>query len=200
MAKNYHLPAVVWLKATDYTHAWLQDELGGEIRIKDQRVISVQHLPGARQALRMETVEDMMERKPIGRVLSATRKNCFEAGVALDAEVMEKEYGVTKEMLQTFVPLECPRMCLTKNGVLRPWTSDVAFSDAQAKIMQRILRDAFWEGVELFAGEYARRHAGEKYAAVQMVEEFCRQTHTPDTHIEAIRREWQRRAKRQAST
>ena len=194
--KVYDVPAIVWLKMTDYMHGWLQWELGGEARVKDQRVVCVQHLPGARAILRMETVEDMMEKKPIGNVMSATRKNCMEAGLNIDEDVMAREYGVTREAMKMFVPVECPKMCLTKSGVLRPWTLDVCLGREQAAAMQRLLRNAFWQAVEEYDAKYARKMNGRKYPAVDMVEEFCMDTETPDLYVEAIRREWQRRVKR----
>ena len=198
--KVYDVPAIVWLKMTDYMHGWLQWELGGEARVKDQRVVCVQHLPGARAILRMETVEDMMEKKPIGNVMSATRKNCMEAGLNIDEDVMAREYGVTREAMKLFVPVECPKMCLTKSGVLCPWTLDVCLGREQAAAMQRLLRNAFWQAVEEYDAKYARKMNGRKYPAVDMVEEFCMDTETPDLYVEAIRREWQRRVKRVKSS
>lgn len=194
--KNYKIPAIVWLKMTDYTHGWLQFELGGGARVKNQRVVCVQHLPGARRVLRMEAVEDMMERKPIGNAMSATRKLCMEAGLEIDPDTMEKEYGVTQERLELFVPVECPKMCMTKHGVLRPWTLDVCFGKEQATAMQALLRAEFWKAVEEFDREYAQSMDGEKYPAVEMIEAFCAKTETPDLYVEAMRREWQRRCKR----
>lgn len=193
---NNGLPAVAWLKVTNYMRGWLEHELGCALRAHGQPVICVQHLPGAREILRMETVEDMMDKQPLGIALSATRRNCFDAGLAIDADVMEREYGVTKEALKGFVPIECPRMCLTRNGVLRPWTLLVGFSLTQAIQLQRLLRQEFWKAVEAFDARYAEEQGGEWYAAKDMVEEFCAETQTPDYHVEAIRREWQRRVKR----
>ena len=194
--KMYGVPAVAWLRVTDYMHGWLQHELGSEAWIRNQRVVCVQHLRGARDVLRMETVEDMMERRPLGNALSGTRRNCFAAGLEIDAEVMEKEYGVTREALGLFVPIECPRMCLTRNGVLRPWTLDVCMGKEQALALQRLLRNEFWLAVEEFDRRYAKEMGGEKYPALDMVEEFCRETRTPDMYADSIRREWQRRRKR----
>ena len=199
MEKTYKTPAIAWLKVTDYMHGWLQHELGGAARIREQRVVSVQHLPGAREVLRMETTEDMMEKKPIGNAMSATRRNCLMAGMEIDAAVMKREYGVTSELLQLFVPIECPKMCLTKNGVLRPWTLNVCLGREQAAQMQRLVRSAFWNAVEEFDREYARQMDGKRYPAVDMIEAFCKETETPDIHVDAMRREWQRRAKRSKS-
>lgn len=198
MEKNYKVPAICWLKVTDYLHGWLQHELGGEARVRNQRVICIQHLPGAREILRQQAVEDMMGKKPLGSALSGTRRNCFAAGLDIDAETMEREYGVTAEVLKLFVPIECPKMCLTEHGVLRPWTLDVCLSKAQATALQRLLRGAFWDAVEEFDVRYARKHEGEKYPAVDMIEDFCKETNTPLSYADVIRREWQRRCKRRA--
>lgn len=195
--KVYKLPAITWLRMTDYTHGWLQYELGSGARIKEQKVVSVQHLPGAREVLRMETVEDMLEKQPLGNALSGVRKNMLQAGLEIDPDVMEREYGVTKELLRQFVPIECPKLCLTKHGVLRPWNLYKCFGKEQARALQKILRQAFWEGVAEFNAKYARQMDGKKYPAVEMVEAFCEETNTPDMYIDAIRNEWQRRLRRE---
>lgn len=193
--KNFQLPAIVWLKVTDYMHGWLQYELGGSIRMGDKKVISVQHLSGARDILRMET--EMEVRKPVGLAVSATWWNCIEAGMTIDRETVERVFGLTHEDLELFEPIECPKICLTKDGVLRPWTNDVCFSKRQAAAMQQLLRDAFWQAVEQFDRSYAQKMEGKKYPAVDMIESFCAETKTPDLFVAAIRREWQRRQKRQ---
>ncbi len=196
MERTYKIPPVVWLKMTDYMHGWLQHDLGGAARIHNQRVVCVQHLPGARDILRMETAEDVMDHTPVGNVMSATRRNCLCAGIGIDSSFIECEYGLTAEGLDLFVPIECPRMCLTKNGVLRPWTLDVCFGKEQATAMQRLLRGEFWKAVGEFNEEYARQRGGRGYPAIEMIEGFCTKTETPDLYIDAIRREWQRRVKR----
>ena len=92
MEKKYELPPIVWLKMTDYMHGWLQYELGGAAMIKEQRVVCVQHLPGAREILRMESFEDLeLGVMKISNAMSATRKNMLEAGMVLDASVIEQE-------------------------------------------------------------------------------------------------------------
>lgn len=196
MEKNYKTPPIVWLKVTDYMHGWLEWELGSAARIRDQRVVCLQDIPGVRDVMRMETMEDMMERRPVVNAMSATRKNCIMAGIGLDAQVIEQEYGMTKELLRLFVPIECPKRCMTVNGVLRPWTPDVCFSKEQASAMQRLIRQAFWEAVEAFDRKYAKKMDGEKYPAVEMIEAFCQETKTSEVYIDAMRREWQRRVKR----
>ena len=196
MEKKYDIPPIVWLKITDYMHGWLQYELGCAARVNEQRVVCVQHLPGARNALRMESFNDI-ELKPmkITNAMSANRKNILSAGLVLDASYIEKEYGVSPETMKLFVPIECPKMCLTKNGVLRPWTLDVSFSHEQASALQRILRNAFWQAVEEFNIGYSRRMNGAYYPQIDMIEDFCAATSTPDIHADTIRREWQRRLK-----
>lgn len=197
MDKSCRTLVIVWLKTTDYMHGWLQNELCGEARVGGQRVVSVQHLPGARDILRMPTAADTMEKHLLGNAMSATRRNCMCAGLDIDPEVMEKEYGVTKELLALFVPIECPKMCLTRDGVLRPWTPDVCLGREQATELQRLLRHKFWDAVGEFDRKYAAEQGGDKYTAREMIEEFCAETKTPELYIDSIRREWQRRVKRQ---
>ena len=192
---NYKLPAVVWVKVTDFMHGWIQRELGGGARIGNQRVVCIQDLDGAREILRMEA-DEMAMQHPVAVAMSATWKNCIEAGLDIDAETVGREYGVTRQSLNSFVPIECPRMCMTRNGVLRPWTPDVCLSQRQAFAVQQLLRRAFWDAVSDFDREYARK-AGGRYPAVEMIEEFCAETQTPDIHVDAMRREWQRRTKRE---
>lgn len=199
METNYRMPAIVWLKMTDYMHGWLQWELGGALRVKNWRVLSVQHLPGAREVLRgMESEGDRMGRCRVNNSMSATRRNCIDAGMDLDPDVTHELYGVTKEDLGSYLPVECPKMCMTRNGVVRPWTSDVNLGRRQSTALQHLLREAFWGAVEQYNREYAERMGGSEYPAVDMIEGFCEMTGTPDLHVEAMRREWQRRQKRQA--
>ena len=153
--------------------------------------------PGARHVLKMETVDDVtMTPSDTGVSMSDTRKNCIEYGLKLDPEAVEKLYGMTSDRLKMYVPIECPRLCLTKNGVLRPWTLDVCFSQKQGTALHRLLRQEFWHAVERFDEEYARKMGGRKYPAVDMIEQFCSETGTSDIHVDALRREWQRRVKR----
>lgn len=196
MSKNYDLPPIAWLRVTDYMHGWIQYELVGAARIGDQKVVCLQDLPGAKEALAMETQDDM-ELKPskIGEAMSSARRNMLVAGLSIDEEVVGREYGLTRDGLALFLPVECPRRCLTKNGVLRPWTLDVGFGRQQARELQGVLRTAFWKAVEQYNTEYARKMNGRKYPAVDMIEDFCRTTKTPDIHVESMRREWQRRVK-----
>ena len=197
METTYKLPPIVWLRITDYMCAWLQYELGGDLRIGTQRVICVQHLPGAREVLRMPSETDTSDSKTVGNSISAARKNCIDAGLRLDPESIERQYGVTEVALKTFVPVECPTMRVNFNGVLRPWTLNVNFGKPQSGAMLKLLRDAFWMAVGRFAENYAKDRGCEKYAQIDMIEAFCAETNTPDEYAEAMRREWQRRMKRQ---
>lgn len=194
--KNYRLPAIGWLRVTDFLLGWIKSELSGGARVMNQRVVCLQHLKGARDALRMETCDDTMEAGQIGSAMSATRYNCVAAGMQLHPAVVQQMYGITEEELALFVPIECPRLALTENGVLRPWTNDTCFGAKQATALHRLLREAFWQSVGEFAGQYAREHHGEKYAQEDMIEAFCKETGTDDIHVPALRREWQRRCKR----
>lgn len=194
--KKYKVPPIVWLKLTDYMHGWLQSELGGGSRVGDQRVVSVQHLPNARNVLRMETMDDIaLEPMKMWNSMSATRRNMMAAGLELDEDYMEREYGMTKALMKLFVPIECPKMTLTKYGVMRPWSLDTNLSRRQANELIQVVRTGFWEAVEEFDDNYAVEHRGEKYAAADMVEAFCKETQTLDKYEDAIRREWQRRLK-----
>ena len=195
--KNYKLPQVAWLKVTDYMHGWLQRELGGAAKIGEQRVVCLQHLPGAREALRMETDEDLMDVKPVGNAMSATRRNLVNLGIAFDKEVMEAFYGVTAEQLKLFVPIECPDRCMTKYGVLREWTNEVSFGHKQAGALQQVVRAGYWEAVGEFNAEFARRLGRNDYTSIEMVEAWCKETGTSEVHAEAIKREWNRRVARE---
>lgn len=189
------LPPITWLRVTDYMHGWIQQELTGELKIQEQRVVCVQHLQGAREVLRMETAEAPVER-PVEKSISSTFRNCIDAGLDIDEEAMRETYGVTRDLLKLYLPIECPPNCLTKNGVLRRWTGDTRFGRQQASAMQQLLRDAFWEAVERFDRAYAQRTGSKDYPAVDMIEAFCAETKTPDIYVDAMRREWQRRQKR----
>lgn len=188
--KTYGPIPMVWLKMSSYMHGWLDYELGCAVMAHGKHVLCVQHLEGARDVLRMESMEDQMTPGQTQAAMSVTRRNCIEAGMVLNAEVVERMYGVTKETLALYVPVECPKMCLTKLGVLRPWTRDVTFSKAQAQAMQKLLNGFFWKSVADFDARYVHegRHSDEK-----MLEAFCKATRTPDVYVAALRREWQRK-------
>jgi len=196
MERQYKVPPVAWLRVTDYMHGWLQHELGGGARIGEQRVVCLQHLPGAMDALMMETADDTAEAGPVDKAMSATRRNVIAVGLESDPEVTAGLYGVTAELLGSFVPVECPPRCMTEHGVLREWTNDVGFGQRQAGALQQVIRAGFWRAVEAFNAEYARRVGGRDYPAIEMVEAWCRETGTNEVHSEAIKREWNRRVAR----
>ena len=127
---NSKLPPIVWLRVTDFIHAWLQHELSGELIVKDQRVVCVQHLEGAREVFRMATVNDIKEKNPAATSLSAVKRNCIAEGIDLDEETVTDQCRVLKEDLRMFVPIECPKVCMTLSGVLRPWTLEITFGHA----------------------------------------------------------------------
>lgn len=197
--KSYRVPYIVWLRVTDYMHGWMQYELGSCARVGEQKVVCVQHLPGAREVLRMETNNDLDRKGRIDKTMSAARMNCVKAGLKMDAEVIERDYGLTSETLKLFVPVECPDMKMTERGVLRPWTLDTCLGRRQANELMQVLRDAFWKAVSAFNEEYAKSMCGEKYPTIDMVEAFCKLTNTSDVYAEAIKREWNRRVKRSSS-
>jgi len=198
MDKNGKMPAIVWLRVTGFLRGWLVYEYGSKVMVNGRRVVCLQHLDGVRDILRMETVDDMelSPDLPVELSLSASRYGLISAAMTLSPEAAERIYHLSLEQLQQFVPIEVPRVRLTEEGLLRPWSGDAMLGDAQAKALLRLLREAFWEDVERFARRYAREHDGEKYAQEDMIAAFCRLTKTSDLHIEAMRREWQRRCKR----
>ena len=203
--KGFSLAAVAWLKVTDFMQGWLQKELGGGTRMGGKRVISLYHLDGARDVLRLETCDDVngddedMEPDVQENSMSVTRYGCIDAGLALDPKATERLYGIGREELSLYVPIECPRTCLTPDGVLRPWTSDRCFGRQQANELLRLIREAFWRGVAEYDREYARRTGSNGYPAIDMIEAFCRDMGTSDLHADAMRREWQRQRKKYSS-
>ena len=202
--KNYRAPVVAWLRVTDYMHGWIQKELAGGARIGRKKVVCVQHLDGGRDALRMETANDVtgdgedMKAAVQKNSMSATRWGCIDAGLTLDQKTVEQHFGITRQELSLFVPVECPGTCLTPLGILRPWTGDRCFGQQQSKALLKVLREAFWRGVAEYDREYARRQEGGDYAVIDMLEAFCRDMETSDLYVDALRREWQRRQKRTA--
>lgn len=198
MAKSFRMPAIAWLRVTEFIGGWLDYEFGSKVMVNGRCVVCLQHMDGMRDILRMETVDDMelSPDLPVELSLSASRYSMLQAAMTLSPEATEHMYHLSLEQMQQFVPIECPRVRLTQEGLLREWGGDAMLGDAQAKALLRLLREAFWEDVEQFARRYAKEHEGEKYAQEDMIAAFCRMTKTSELHIEAIRREWQRRCKR----
>ena len=102
------LPPIVWLKVTDYMLPWLEKELGGKVRVKERKVLSVQHLTGAREILRMETVTDNIDNKVTGKSMSPMLRNCIGAGMSMDVETVEEMFGISRHGLKSDVPIACP--------------------------------------------------------------------------------------------
>lgn len=196
MEKTNNIPVIVWLRVTDYMHTWLQRELGGDTMVGEQRVICLQHLQGFKDTLKMETIKDTKACQPVMNSMSAMLHNCINTGLEIDPDTILKEYGITRQAMEMFVPVEAPKLCMTKDGVLRPWALDVAMGREQAAAVQRLIRREFWQYVENYDKQYARRHRSKNYPAAEMIEAFCTETNTPDTYVDAMRREWQRRVKR----
>ena len=192
------MPTISWLRVNEWMRGWINYELGCKAMVCGQRVVCVTHIDGIRDVLRMETVADLEQPpdSPVGLSLSAQRYGMLQSAMALNPEFVERIYHIDREQLQQFVPIEVPRVRMTMDGLLREWDGDATLGDEQAKELLRLLRQAFWEDVEQFARRYAREHEGEKYAQEDMIAAFCRLTKTSDLHIEAMRREWQRRCKR----
>jgi hypothetical protein len=192
------MPAIAWLRVTEFIRGWLDYEFGSKVMVNGRRVVCLHHLDGVRDILRMETVDDteLSPDLPVNLSLSASRYGVISAAMTLSPEATERMYNLSPEQMRQFVPIECPRLRLTHEGLLRPWSGDAMLGEQQAKALLRLLREAFWEDVEQFAMRYAREHEGEKYAQEDMIVAFCRMTKTSDLHIKDIRREWQRRCKR----
>lgn len=196
MEKNYKTPPIVWLKVTGYMHAWLQKKLGGEAVVQGQRVVCFQHLPGATIAMKKETFDDTQANLPVMEAISAKRKLAVDAGFGIDPEGTRQLYGLTEDTFRLFIPVECPDLRMTSSGLMRPWKVTTCMGRDQARTVQEMLRQAFWKAVEDHNAKYAVRQEGRKYAAVDMLEDFCKATGTPDLHVAEMRREWQRRVKR----
>lgn len=186
---------ICWLKITDYMRGWCRHTLGTRMRVHGEPVISVTRLPGAQEALAMEAVEELPAGKP-GNAISATWMNALQTGAALDPQAVQLEYGVSRDDLRQYLPIACPDNAFTDDGIIRPWTHDIAFGDKQSTAMQKVLRDAFWAALRQFSGRYQRQQHGRHYPQIQMIEAFCKSTRTDDIYAEAMRREWQRRLKR----
>ena len=172
-------------------HEWLFREFGGTVRLYGKPVISISHLPGAREILRQQTQNDVTDDASLRWSLSAMRMDGLQAGVDIGPKTVESLCGVTPETLQAFVPIECPRMALTVNGVLRPWSRVTSFGQSQAFALIKLLRAAFWQAVEEYEKHF-KWPAGEQHTAIAMTESFCQDTGTPDIYADDLRREWQR--------
>lgn len=197
MNQDSDFVAICWLHVTDYMRGWMRSTLGGTLIVRNEPVLSVRHLDGMDRAFRMEADDTIPTDRTPGNAISATWYNALAAGISIDPLVMERMYGVTRELLRQYVPILCPVMAISSDGILTPWTGDIYFGKQQAVAIQRLLREAFWRAVAIFSIGYANEHPGGDYPQVEMVESFCRQTGTDDLYVEPIRREWQRRQRRE---
>lgn len=196
MDQSMNGQSISWLRITEYLQGWLRTTFGGGKLVKGQKVLSVYDVEGIGEAMMMPVDDHMPHHGTPGNSISATWYNALYAGVAVDPGAIKAEYGVDRETLRQYMPIACPRKAVSEDGIVRPWTGDTCFGMQQAKVVQRLLREAFWRAVLEFSKEYAREHTGEQYAQVEMIEAFCRATGTDEINVEAIRREWQRRQKR----
>lgn len=190
-------PAVCWLKVTDYLHDWVRHELCGSLTIHDQPIVCLQHLEGVRDIMRMEVTEDIeLNIETAKNTLSAQRYRIIKAGLEINEEATTRMYGIGKAHLALYMPVECPAVCLTADGVLRSWTGDVCFSHQQSVMLQRLLRDMFFDTLTDYDRQYAGNRQHRPYPAIDMIETFCEEMGINDTYADVIRREWQRRRKK----
>ena len=188
---TYPTPSVSWLLMTEYTHDWLYNEFGGSIELHDRKIISVQHLPGARRILRMETQEDVLEPGKTRWAMSAMKMDCMELGIGIGPKNIKDQYGLTPEQLRLFVPVECPRMALTSFGVLRPWSRNTSFGHQQALELIKFLREKFWQAVNNHKTKM--EDMGEPPStAKQLIESFVADYNIREIYIDDLRREYQR--------
>ena len=165
------------------------------MRLYGKPVVSIAHLSGAKDILRMETVDDMAASEDSRLAMSAMRMDCMEAGIARSPETIRRMYGMTAEQLKMFVPIECPKMALTKYGVLRPWNRTTSFGKRQAMALNRLLMKNFWQAIEDYYSALCK--AGKApITAISMIEGFCDETGTSEIWTTDLRREWQRRVAR----
>ena len=190
------METICWLKVTDYMRGWARCALGCGTKIGKEPLISLYQIMGAKEVLEIGTDDDLPDHGTPGNAMSATWRCALEVGLEYDPATMECIYGVTEETLEQYLPIACPPTAMTVDGISRAWTNDTCFGREQAMALQKLLREAFWTAVGQYSKQYAQEHRGEKYAQVEMIEAFCRETKTDDMYVEAMRREWQRRNKR----
>ncbi len=188
---------ICWLRVTDYMRGWTRMVLGTRYRVHELPVIQVKGLDGASEVLAMSVSEELPGIGVPGNAMCDTWHAALEAGLEVDAWGMEREFGITREVMDQYLPVLCPDVAVDEDYITHPWTSDTCFGREQAIALQRLLRDAFWSAVDNYASDYKRAHSDAKYAQIDMLESFCKEYKSDDTHIDAMRREWQRRQKRE---
>jgi hypothetical protein len=189
-------PIIIWLKVTDYMHGWLDYEYAGTLHVHGKPIITMFCHDEIRDILKKEVIMLWNMEEKMGNSVPSVQMAIFENALDINEEKCREVYGFTRELMNSYIPFECPRQCLTRYGVLRPWGINVNLKPKQAIAIQKFIRQEFWEAVAEFDEKYKKKMDGKKYPAVAMIEDFCRMTHTPDKYVEAIRREWQRQAKK----
>lgn len=193
-----NMPTICWLRVTDYMHDWVTHNLSGTLSVKGQGIVCLQHMKGARDIMRMKIVEDIeLSIDAQNKCLSAQRYRVISAGMIINENATTRLYGIDREALALYMPIECPPVCMTDHGVLREWTNNTCFTYEQATALQKLLRDTFFQTVTDYNDYYKKKMAGKQYPAIDMIEEFCDENDINDTYADTIRREWQRRLKRQ---
>lgn len=187
---------ICWLKITDYMRGWARRALGGSKRVRNNPVIEVQNIEGVQAVLEMPADDELHSDVVPGNVICDTWHAALEVGLEMDAESVEKVFGVTRELFCQYLPVSCPPYAMYEDGTVHPWDSDTSFGQQQAASLLRLIREAFWQAVGVFSNAYQQAHKGERYAQVEMIEAFCKEYRTDDVYVEAMRREWQRRQKR----
>ena len=119
--------------------------LGGPKRVKDDPVIQVQNLEGAQPVLMMPTDDELHSDVVPGNVICDTWHAALEVGLKMDAWGMEREFGVTRELLSQYLPVACPPYAVADDGTVHPWDSDTGFGQQQATALLRLIREAFIE-------------------------------------------------------
>lgn len=189
---------IVWLKVTDYFQGWLRKNLGNKkAKAHGEPVLHFLHLPGAKDAMRLDAEVFDAGDHETGNSISALWYNALSSGLDYDPNTVEKEYGITREKLCQYMPLAVPDIAFIDGGRMRPWTENISFGSKQSIEVMKVLRNAFWKAVLEYSEMYAREHHGEKYAQADMLEAFCHDNDTDDIYLDAMRREWQRRCKRE---
>lgn len=187
---------ICWLRITDYMREWTRTTLGNSKRVKDEPVLDILSLEGVQSALLMPTSDGLPGFGTLGNAMCDTWHAALTVGLEMDAQGMEKEFSITREMLEQYLPVACPAIAITMDGSTHPWNRDTCFGKQQASAVLRLIRDAFWSAVGNYAVQYENAHFGTKYAQIDMLESFCKDYRINDTYLEAMRREWQRRCKR----
>lgn len=191
------IPAICWLRVTNYMHDWVAHEMCCTLKANRQNIVCLQHLEGVRDIMRMESYEDIeLKAGRVENAMSAKRYRVVKAAMEVSETATSRLYGIDREALGLYMPIECPPVCMTKNGVLRKWTDNVCFTHDQATALQRRLRDYFFEQLAEFDSYYAEQMGKRPYPAIDMVEAFCDEKDVNDMYADTIRREWQRRLKR----